>query len=216
MTWSTAIVPWDYGVTSHLEQLSSPDWTQDPLRLDTVRDHHLRSAAGNLEDDYIERLIKVSDRMAERTTWRSHLPKQYALVMDRFPCNQIVLPRPPLISVDSIEYVDGDGTTQELAGSPELFAYRAASGPEAPKSEIYPPVGEVWPSTRVQRDAVVVTFTAGYPIEDDVATVPEDILHGRLLVIAELYKQRSLSVHANNQNPAIVQARAIWMTYRAY
>jgi hypothetical protein len=47
-------------------------------------------------------------------------------------------------------------------------------------------------------------------------SIPEDILHGQLLVIGEMYKLRSLSVHAFNQAPAVLQARNLWNAYRVY
>jgi hypothetical protein len=86
----------------------------------------------------------------------------------------------------------------------------APSGPKAAKGSIAPLYDEVWPTTRAVPDAVRVEFVCGY------TTVPEDIDHGRLVMMGEMYKQRSLSVHAMNQNPALIHARDIWLNYRAY
>jgi hypothetical protein len=90
------------------------------------------------------------------------------------------------------------------------FTVLAPSGPKAAKGSITPLYDEVWPTTRAVPDAVRVEFVCGY------TTVPEDIDHGRLVMMGEMYKQRSLSVHAMNQNPALIQARDIWLNYRAY
>lgn len=213
--------PWDDGVCWFVEQLSAPDLTADPLMLEAVRDDHLRSPNGTAEDDYIARLMVTSLRMAERVTNRSLLPTSRRQVMDRFPY-EIVLQHPPLTAVQSIVYVDTDGVEQTIAGgSPEQFWMSAPLGPKAPKGRLRPLYGTCWPSTRCQPDAVRVTYTAGYPLVDppeladvQVADVPEDITHGRLLVIAELYKQRSESVHTFNQNPALIRARDLWLGYR--
>lgn len=210
---------WDFGVCWRLDIETAPDPTDDPLTLAYVRDSHLRTANGEgVEDDYIARMMTSSLRMAERGTWRSLLPTGWVQVMDRFPCWEIVLSRPPLISVERIVYVDTDGVEQTLTGSPAQFEIEAPRGPRAPKGRIWPLYGETWPSTRCQPNAVRVHFTAGYPLigSPAVADVPEDITHGRLLVIGELYKQRSESVHAFNQNPALIRAKDLWEGYRAY
>jgi uncharacterized phiE125 gp8 family phage protein len=213
-------MPWDEGVRWHLEQVEAPDMTLDALSVPFVRDDHLRAANGTAENDYIERLIAVSYQRAERKSWRSILTQDWALVLDRFPCSgAIVLPRPPLQEVLSIEYVDENGDEQTWSGSPQPYIVSRPSGPTAGKAVIRPAYDQLWPTIRYQPDAVTVTYRAGYPEIGSPATscdIPEDLQHARLLLIGELYKQRSLSVHAFNQNPAIVQADAIFREYRAY
>lgn len=208
--------PWDDGICWFTEQLEAPDATKDPLLLEAVRDDHLRSANDTAEDDYIAGLIMTSLRMAERVTNRSLLPTSRRLVMDRFPC-EIVLQHPPLMLVEEITYVDPDGVEHTLAGgSPATFWMSAPLGPKAPKGRLRPLYGTSWPATRCQPDAVRVTYTGGYPLvgTPEVSEIPEDITHGRLLVIGELYKQRTESVHAFNQNPALIRARDLWLAYR--
>lgn len=206
---------WDQHADWYLEQLATPDASTDPLDLASVRDDHLRSPNGTAEDTYISGLIRTSLRMAERVTNRSLLPTSWRQVHDRFPY-EIVLQRPPLLTVSGITYVGTDGNEHTLAGgSPEAFWMIAPLGPKAPKGRLRPLYGTCWPAARCQPDAVRVSFTGGYPlVGTDVADIPEDITHGRLLVIGELYKQRSESVHAFNQNPALMRARDMWLGYR--
>jgi uncharacterized phiE125 gp8 family phage protein len=213
------VTAWDLGVCWRLDLETAPDPDDDPLTLAAVRDDHLHAAAGDgVEDTYIASLMTTSLRMAERGTWRSLLPMGWVLVMDRFPCWEIVLPRPPLVSVSQVVYVDTNGVEQTLTGSPAQFEIEAPRGPTAPKGRIWPLYGQRWPATRCQPNAVRVHFTAGYPLVGSpaVADVPDDITQGRLLVIGELYKQRSESVHAFNQNPAVIRAQGIWDGYKAY
>lgn len=210
---------WDLGLRWHLEQTAAqaPELeTYDPLQLAFVRDQHLRSPNGGAEDAYIAHLIRVSYREAERITYRSLVPQGRTMVLDKFPCGSIELPHPNLLSVDTIDYIDPDGVDQQLSGSPAMFLTVAPSGEKATAGYVTPLYGEIWPSTRFQAGAVRVTFQSGYPIVDGVAQIPEDITHGRLLLIGELYKQRSESVHAFNQNPALIRARSLWMPFRAY
>lgn len=212
--------PWDDGIRCRDQQSAAegPDFSTDSLETHFVRDHHLRAANGALEDDYIERLIRTSARTAEAFLHgRILIPQTWRLIMSGFPWGYIELPFAPVIEVESIAYVDGAGDDQVLAGSPAEFDVDLESGPKAGKARIYPLSGQSWPSTSTRHDAVVVTYTAGYALDDDgIATIPEDIDHGRLLVIGELYKQRSESVHAMNQNPALRSVRSLWAPYRIY
>lgn len=209
---------WDDGVESHLELVTAHDWDDDPLSLAFVRDDHLRVTNGTAEDDYIESLMRTSYREAEATTWRALLPQTWKLSLSKFPCLYIQLPMPPCIEVESITYTDVDGVEQAWDGSPLPYDVVIPSGPKAKKAEIWPAYGEEWPTTRVQPRAVEITFRAGYVTVGSPETpdIPEDITHGRLLMIGELYKQRSDSVHAFNQNPAIIRSRDLWLRYRAY
>jgi uncharacterized phiE125 gp8 family phage protein len=200
----------EYECHSHLE-LVEPSLTE-PLVAATVLSDHLRSPNGTAETDYVTALIKVARRMAERTTRRALMRQTWRLVLDRFPVGlcPMVIPRPPLVGIERIEYLDVDGVTQEWGGSPAPYDVSAPIGPAATPARVRPVYGTCWPVARCQMDAVTVTFTAGYPENQ----IPEDILHGMLLVIAELYKQRSLSVHAPNQNKALIQAENLWAAYR--
>lgn len=209
---------WDDGMRWHLERLEAPDMGYDALVLAEIRDQHIK--AGDGQDDWLYKAWLVTYRRAEMVMRRPLIPQTWALVMDRFPrCGPIVVPKSPLLGVTAIEYVDADGAVQTLTGSPADFTVIAPNGPNPKRGEIHPLYDETWPSTRAVPDAVTVTFTCGYPLtltSPQVADVPEDITHARLLLLGELYKQRSLSVHAFNQNPSIVQADTIWKEYRVW
>jgi hypothetical protein len=147
------------------------------------------------------------------------MPHTREMVLSRFPCWQIEVPWPPLITVESIEYTDTDGTDQTLATS----AYQASApiGPTCRKGAIIPARDTTWPTIDAQAiDPVRITFRCGYVDggSPEQANVPEDLLHGQLLVIGEMYKQRSESVigFGVSVNPAIVRARDIWREYRVY
>lgn len=207
-------------MNAHLELVDGPDWTLDPLTLERVRDDHLH-VTNTVENDYIASLMKVSDRQAERVTRRAHLTQRWMLVADRFPCayQPLVLPKPPTQEVEEIRYVDADGVEQVWGGSPLPYDVSAPSGPEATCAEVRPVYNTQWPVTRFGiLEAVFVTFRAGYPEVGSpaVCDVPEDITHGRLILIAELYKQRSESIDSRYSSPAFIRARDLWLNYRVY
>lgn len=98
---------------------------------------------------------------------------------DAFACELVKLPCPPLISIGSVAYDDGDGVEQTLDEDqytldPEglLLAYEAS-----------------WPNTRTQRGAVRVTYDAGY--EDG---IPGPITAAILLMTGDLYANRETAV----------------------
>jgi hypothetical protein len=93
----------------------------------------------------------------------------------------IVVPYPPLLSVESVTYVDGAGVQQTL--DPAAYLVRAAETP----GEIAPAYGTNWPATRATLDAVAVEFTCGYGDPD---AVPAPIKSAVLMIVATLYDQR--------------------------
>lgn len=207
--------PWDFGVTWHLEQVTAPKG--DSLSLVFVRDDHLKVTNGTAEDTYINRLIKTSRRDCERFTRRALYRQVWDLVMDRFPEGVIEVPRPPLLSVSAITYIDDGGVEQTWASS--KYQISKPTGPNAQPARIAPAYSESYPTTRSQMGAVTVTFVCGYVddlVSPNVGEVPEDLDHGRLLLIGELYKQRSESVHTLGQHEAVVRAHSFWWGYRVH
>jgi uncharacterized phiE125 gp8 family phage protein len=211
--------PWDFGITWHLELIDGPDLdNDDTLTLAAIRDDHLRGVNGTAEDNYIERLRRVSYYEGERKTRRAFLPQTWDLVMSGFPLSYIEVPKPPLQSVVSIEYTDDSADTQQLLTSPVEVQVVAPTGPKAGKGRIYPGAGASWPSTLSNlREAVRIRFTAGYQLTEgspSSADVPIELDQARLLLIGELYKSRSESVVG--ASPAIRNAERIWLEYRVY
>lgn len=70
---------------------------------------------------------------------------------------QIELPRPPLQSVTSVQYIDEAGQTQSLVEDVD-FTVDTVGEP----GRIVPAYGKDWPATRFQPGAVQITFVAGY------------------------------------------------------
>lgn len=135
-------------------------------------------------------LIKAASRSCENFTWRQLPQAQFEYRMDAFP-EVIELPKNPVISVDKIEYVNNAGTTVTY----EASNYRVDLYSDVARIE---PV-TVWPGSKEQQDAVIVTFTAGY---DGTNTLfPEDLKLGVLSLISYLYD--------NRENVAVVEGRSL-------
>jgi len=195
---------WDQGIRWFSRRTVEP--TDLVVDVAYVRDYVLRTANDNYEDAHIERLIKAATDACEEATHEALPVQTRQIILSGFPWGAIVLPGPPLIEVDSLAYVDDDGDSQTLAGSPAEYAV-IPSGRVA-KAKVTPLYGETWPSTRVQEDAVTVTFECGY---EDATAIPERYITGICLMVGELYKQRSLSVQNTIQNvPAVLQLERFW------
>jgi uncharacterized phiE125 gp8 family phage protein len=225
-SWPTnAEPPWRHGVEAHEDLVTPP--TSEPITLDDAI-VHLRALNTN-EDDYIDRLCSVVRRAAEFYTRRAIMPQTWALVMDRFPRRHgwgasfglshsplIRVGHPPVTSIVSITYVDVNGAPQTL--DPSQYEVDLPKGPYAGYARIRTAPGVTWPDTmRHVFDAVRVTFTAGYldtSLTPPVPDVPEDLVHGMLLLMGELYKTRSLST--TTPTPALISARWLWSPYRVY
>ncbi len=111
------------------------------------------------DDDLISAQIMASRDTIETATGscndrsRVMLATTYEWKMDWFPSYCLKLPRVPVISVDSITYVDTAGVTQTLSASTYVVDYGC--------SEIDLAYNMYWPSTQYQPGAVTIRFTAG-------------------------------------------------------
>jgi uncharacterized phiE125 gp8 family phage protein len=131
------------------------------------------------EDAMIAGLIAAATQQAETVTRRQLVTATLRLALPAFPRDAIHLPRPPAGEVQSVVYIDADGAEQTLDGSD----YRLANDPQGAALE----PAEAWPATQRRRDAVRITYTAGYGAAAD---VPEAIRTAIMLNVAAMYHQR--------------------------
>jgi uncharacterized phiE125 gp8 family phage protein len=114
-------------------------------------------------DNHITRLIRAATSDVERHTRRALVTQTWRLSLREFPLyshvnkSRVYLPRPPLQSITSIQYVDDNGTTQTLNSS--LYQVTADSKP----GYVEPAFGESWPTLRPETvEAISITYLAGY------------------------------------------------------
>lgn len=144
---------------------------------------HLR-VTHTAEDLSIGAMIAAACEQVESACGRSLSAQRLKLVLDDWPfdglCNRpIRLQRPPLTSVESVRYMDGDGDWQTLDSS----LYTVLADDDA---RVAPVADEVWPDTYGQVGQIEVTYQAGYPAAviasaarvDGVITFTTDAAHG--------------------------------------
>ena len=131
-------------------------------------------------DALLSGLIHVARDYVESETNRALVSQTWDFSLDRFS-NEIMLPKPSLISIDSISYIDTAGATQILDSS--LYQADAVSVP----GRVRPAYGEQWPATRNQMNAVTIRFVCGYGSRLD---VPRSIKKAMSLIVGHYHKNR--------------------------
>lgn len=141
--------------------------TSEPITLEDAK-KQLEIANGDTShDEHVGRLIVGARRDVERFTRRALITQTWRRSLNGFRTVKIFLPRPPLISVSSVQYYDSDGVSQSLSGS--LYQVDTESVP----GSISPAVNEVWPVTQIGKvNSVTITWTAGFGATRD--SVPEE------------------------------------------
>lgn len=137
---------------------------------------------GSDDDSLVAALITAAREHVEEVTERALIEQTWRLTLAAFPCGRLLLPRPRLIAVSSIVYLDTDGASQTLDSS--LYRVDATSEP----GSVEPAYGTSWPDTYAVSGAVTVTFTAGYGTE--VSAVPQAIKQAVLLLVGAWYENR--------------------------
>lgn len=149
------------------------------------------------DDVLITALISAARQAAEMLTGRQIVTARWKLVLDSFPGpslmgvpagdpfslpgHAILLPKSPLASVVSIQYLDMSGAWQTMPATD--YTVDAACEP----ARITPVFGKIWPIRQPQIASVAVTFDAGY---GPAASVPEGIKSWIKLRLGSLYAHR--------------------------
>ncbi len=181
----------------------------EPVDLEAAK-AHLRVDSPD-EDDLIGGYCVSARQWAEAFTWRALIEQTWDMKFDYgLPSCIHKMPMPPLISVTSVTYIDGNGDSQTLASS--QYTVDAPAGPHADFGRIVPAYGVSWPSTRSVINAATVRFKAGYG--DDAEDVPQQIRDAIKLYIGDLYANRESAVTGTIVTPVTRAAESLLYPYR--
>lgn len=150
------------------------------ITIDEAR-KHLRMRHED-DDELINRLIKAATEFHENQIGRQLMKATFRWNLCGFS-KELLLPRPPAQSVTQIDYVDTAGDTQTLSSS--LYQTDFTAEP----ARVWPAWGEVWPTTRQQLKAVLVTYIAGYGT--DPKLVPQEDASVVLALVERTYRHSS-------------------------
>lgn len=163
----------------------------EPVSLEEAK-KHLEVDVGS-HDAYIASLITAARTTLEDRLQRTLIETTWRVTLDRFPA-EIRLPMPPVAQVDELRYVASDGTPTVL--NPAEYELDNTREP----AWLVPAYNGEWPSTRLQINAVRVTYKAGYRIggtnEERRAAVPMPIRQWILLAVGEMFENRERTTHS--------------------
>lgn len=125
--------------------------------------------------------IPAARRSAEHRTGRSFITQRWRQTFDGFCGHGMPLQRPPLVSIESVKYLDPAGESHTLDPAEYQVVTTEIEG------LLLPAIGGGFPTTARQPGAVSVEFTAGYGLAD---VVPEPIKQWILMAVATWYQQR--------------------------
>ncbi len=158
----------------YLVQTLAP--TSEPISLEEAKDF-LRILE-NDDDTTITSMIKSSRGYAENYTNRQFEIATYELYTDTF-CQDMKLPKNPIKTLTSVEYMDENGDYQILPSS-DYYLYG--------EDDIYKVHFDNTVSHKTRKNAIKFTFDSGYDV------VPEGIKAYIQILISTLYENRELYV----------------------
>lgn len=168
--------------------------TVPPIPLDVVKTHCRVDSSDTAEDVLLGLYLDAVTVAAESYLKRTLVQRQYVLTRDLLPMsshrptgnvavnaflNSSVYPytignifeivKPPLMSIDLVEYQDTSGTWQTLDAS--LYVYVHGS-----PGRIAPAYGKVWPFVLPQIGSVRIKYTAGFGTTTTVVAINSDTM----------------------------------------
>jgi len=159
-----------------------------PPTLEPVSVEELKSFAridGSGEDNLLASFIESARQKLEDYTGRAFLEQTMVMLMDWWSEKEVYLPKPPLLSVTSIETLDEDGVATTYAAANYFVVTESIPGKIIVKSETSLPLNTV-------RDyaGYKITYKAGYGTNPN--QVPRQIRNS-ILQLATLRFEKRIS-----------------------
>jgi uncharacterized phiE125 gp8 family phage protein len=180
----------------------------EPITLEQFKVYQKVDADLVDQDELISNTVIPSAReRCEAYANRAYLQQTLRLTLNAFrdPWNgcerAIQLPRPPLLSVTSIEYLDAAGTRQTL--SPALYRVDTDREP----GRVLLRSGASWPTVLAEESVVYVTYLAGYG--QTAADVPAYVRDAVYLAAAQRFEHREEIVTGTIVSPLPVTATSL-------
>lgn len=126
----------------------------EPIHLDEAK-NHLRQEGIDADDALIGRMIHSARRWCETLTGLQLVAAQWMVALPAFGW-AIEMPHAPVLTVDSVTYLDLDGVRRTVATSEyqsDLIGY---------PHTVYPVWTHIWPAQRVWPNSVQVSYTSGF------------------------------------------------------
>lgn len=183
-------------IVSKPNQLLTLEEAKLHAKVDFTADDSLIQDCAQMAQDFVE--AETGKRLGEQTielyfdgfreSWTcEQVNRSTRADYERY--RQLVLAVSPIISVESVKYLDKDGAEQTLSPSAYTFLRGA-------RNRIFLKPGQTWPETYNQPQSVTVTVKAGYKRNADTSAgeteLPRDLLKAMHLLVNHYYNHREL------------------------
>lgn len=165
---------------------------------------HLRVESSD-EDNLISGLIAAARELIELATGRSFINTSWSVKLSCLP-HCLELPRAPLSSVTSIEYLDADGDEQTL----DADIYDVVTSDEPGRIQLASNGSR--PATATHPEAVTITYVSGYGAA--ATSVPTPLRQAILLLLTSWWRNRSTTVVGTISNELPFTVTALIAAYR--
>lgn len=156
----------------------------EPVDLATVKTHC--RVDHNADDAYLSGLISAARAYCEEQTGLALLTQQWNFWRQDWPHktpDMLLLPRAPLVSIDTFEYTDLTETTTVV--DPTIYTVRLRKRSPA---GIVLKFGKIWPPVVLSGNTPIhVAYTAGWT---DATQVPQKIKLAIMLLVGHYYDNR--------------------------
>jgi uncharacterized phiE125 gp8 family phage protein len=167
---------------------------------------HLRVDISD-DDSLIDAYVLAARTYCENYTRRSLITSVWEYKIDEFP-DEMLIPRPPLQTVNSIKYYDTDNVLQTVDASVYTVDTDSIIG------RIVEADGETWPTPNAIIQAVTVNYDAGYGAAT--TDVPAPLLQGIKMLVGHWYENRESVVLEGNPKVLPQAVEACWYPYRIF
>lgn len=153
----------------------------EPVSLDELKAQS--RVDGSADDATLTIYGKAARGAAEIYQNRQLITATWIYTLESFPLGEFSLPRPPLQSITSIQYVDSAGATQTWASANYQVDTKSEPG------RVKPVTTASYPNTQSDTyNAVTVTYVAGYG--DSASDVPDTTRDAIMMWAAQLHEFR--------------------------
>ena len=143
---------------------------------------HLRVDISD-DDTLITDLITAAREKFEEINGRTLFTTTWKLILDDWPSKDyIVLPRPPLASVTSIDYIDKDGNSTTFSSGNYVVETDRTPG------RVHLGYDKQWPTVTLRpASPITITYVAGW---SSTASIPEKYKQAMKMLIGHWYENR--------------------------
>lgn len=156
----------------------------EPITLAEAKAHCRVDA--ETDDVLIQGYITTAREWVEDYIDRALVTQQLVMKLDAFPA-EIELPRPPMIASGTATAVTVTYVANEAGATATLATSQYRVDRDSTPGVIRTTYAGSWPSHIIDKNAVTVTWWAGY---GDTASVPQRVKSAMLMCVHELYEKR--------------------------